>query len=35
MEIVPNHLHGSTVICEVGAAPRGRPNLRMEMGHET
>ena len=25
MQIMPNHLHGIIVVCEVGAAPRGRP----------
>ena len=25
MQIMPNHLHGIIVVCEVGTAPRGRP----------
>jgi len=34
MQIMPNHLHGIIVICEVGAAPRGRPTFRMDNGDE-
>ncbi len=29
---MPNHLHGIIVICEAGAAPRGRPTYRMDHG---
>ena len=32
MQIMPNHLHGIIVVCEVGAAPRGRPTYRMDNG---
>ena len=35
MQIMPNHLHGIIVVCEVGAAPRGRPNPQIEIGRET
>ena len=34
MQIMPNHLHGIIVVREVGAAPCGRPNLRIENGHK-
>ncbi len=30
MQMMPYHLHGIIVICEVGAAPRGRPTYRMD-----
>ncbi len=30
--IMPNPMHGETVICEVGTAPRGCPNLGTENG---
>lgn len=29
-QIMPNYLHGIIVVWEVGMAPRGRPNLRIE-----
>jgi REP element-mobilizing transposase RayT len=32
MQIMPNHLHGIIVVCEVGTAPRGRPNPGIENG---
>ena len=32
MQIMPNHLHGIIVICEVGTAPRGRPLPGIENG---
>ena len=35
MQIMPNHLHGIIVVCEVGAAPRGRPNPHIEIGRRT
>ena len=30
--VAPDPSHGMIVVCEVGAAPRGRPNLRLGMG---
>jgi len=32
MQIMPNRLYGIIVVCEVGAAPRGRPFPGMEDG---
>ena len=32
MQIMPNHLHGIIVVCEVGTAPRGRPLPGIENG---
>jgi len=34
-QVMPNHLHGIIVVREVGTAPRGRPNLRIENGRKT
>ena len=35
MQIMPNHLHGIIVVCEVGTDPCVCPNLRMGNGPKT
>jgi len=35
MQIMPNHLHGMIVVCEVGTDPCVCPNLRMGNGPKT